>query len=128
MNRYVKQFFFRLLGVTLLLALLGGAAFYFFLQPYYLPVFPFLLGFFFLFTLLLHTYQLKIAHADFARFTRQHMLVTFGKLVVYSLVAVIYLALKKDNAVSFVIVTLLLYIVFSFLEVSHLSRITREKN
>ncbi len=92
---------------------------------YYLPVFPVLLLFFSGITLLIHRYQLNLAKKDMGKFTRSVMVVTFLKLVLYSVVAVVYIAVKPENALPFVIGLMALYLVYTIFEVAEISKISR---
>ncbi|MCD6354626.1 MAG: hypothetical protein J7L95_03665, partial [Prolixibacteraceae bacterium] len=74
-----------------------------------------------------HAFQLNLAKKDMAKFTRNNMLVTFFKLVVYSVFAVTYIAFDPGNALVFVICLMLLYIVFTVVEIIELTRISRKK-
>lgn len=123
----MKNFILKLTVVTIGIAIIGGLVFSLFLPEYYLPGLPVLLLFFYLITLLVHSYQLKLIKKDIGKFARSNMLITFFKLIVYSVIAVIYIALDSANAIVFVICLVIIYSVFSFLEVSELSRITRKK-
>ncbi len=123
----MKSFLTKLVGITLVSALIGWLAFSLFLPEYYLPVFPFLLGFFFLVTFAIHSYQLKIAKKDIGRFARSNMLITFFKLMLYSIIAVVYIALYKENAIQFVVVLMVLYLIFSVFETSELTKISKSK-
>ena len=118
----MKQFVVKLSGLTLFIALIGWLIFSIFLPEYYLPVLPFLLIFFFVVTILIHNYQLKLAKKSMAKFTRSSMLVTFFKLVLYSVVAVVYIALDTENAIPFVICLMILYIVYTSIEAKELTR------
>ena len=121
----MKSFISKLTILTLAIALIGWLVFSLFLTQYYLPVLPWLLLFFFAFTLIIHTYQVKLSKKDFGKFSRSNMLITFVKLIVYSVLAVLYIALDKENAFPFVICLFLLYLLFTFFEVSELSKISR---
>lgn len=121
----MKQFTLKILGVAVALALLGGVVFSLFLPQYYLPVLPFLLLFFVVVTLLIHAYQLNLAKKNIAKFARNNMLITFVKLVLYSVVAVAYIAFDSENAVIFVVCIMLIYLIFTFIEVVEISRISR---
>lgn len=121
----MKSFITKLTALTLAIALIGWLVFSLFLPEYYLPVFPFLLGFFFVVTLAIHAYQLKIAKKDIGKFARSNMLITFFKLMAYSLLAVIYIALDRENAIQFVAGLMFLYLVYSFFEVKEVSKINR---
>jgi len=123
----MKQFTVKLLGVTVVIALLGWLAFSQFFTEYYLPVLPFLLLFFFVVTLLIHAYQLYLSKKDIGKFARSNMLITFFKLILFSVVAVVYIAIDSENAMVFVICLMLLYIVFTFVEVAEITRTQKSK-
>ena len=123
----MKSFIAKLAGLTLIASLVGWLVFSLLLPQYYLPIFPWLMLFFFLFTLIIHAYQLNLSKKDFGKFTRSNMLITFVKLIVYSVLAVLYIALDKENALPFVICLFLLYLIFTFFEVVELSKISRSQ-
>ncbi|NOR75023.1 MAG: hypothetical protein GQ525_07670 [Draconibacterium sp.] len=118
----MKQFNVKLLFVTVAIALLGWLTFSLFLPQYYLPVLPFLLLFFYIVTISIHAYQLKLAKKDIGKFARSNMLITFFKLILYSVVTVVYIAIDSENAIVFVICMMLLYLVFTFVEVAEITR------
>jgi hypothetical protein len=121
---HMKQFIVKLIGITVAVAVAGWLVFSLFLPEYYLAVLPFLLLFFFIVTLVLHTYQINLAKKDMGRFTRSIMLVTFFKLILFSVVAFGYIAYDSENALVFVICLMLLYIIFTFFEVAEITRIS----
>lgn len=123
----MKQFILKTMIISLVLFLSGWLVFFQFIPQYYLPILPFLLLFFVVTTILFHAYQLQLAKKDIAKFTRSTMLVSFLKLFLYSIFAVIYIALDTENAVVFVICLMLLYIVFTTFEVIAITRITTKK-
>lgn len=121
----MKPFIVKLTGITLAIALIGWLIFSLAFPEYYLPILPFLLLFFYLATIGIHAYQLKMAKKDIGKFTRSNMLVTFFKLVLYSVVAVVYIAIKKENAIPFVVCLMLLYLIYTFFEVTEITKITK---
>ncbi len=123
----MKQFIVKILGTSVVMVLIGWLVFSFFLPEYYLPVLPFTLLFFLTVTILVHSWQLRVAKKDIGKFTRTNMLATFLKLLVYSVFAIVYIANDRENALTFVIGLAIIYSVFSFLEASELSRISRKK-
>ena len=127
MNTDLKRFIVKVVGIALVLAFIGWIVFSLFPPEYYLPIFPIALVFFLLVTILIHAYQLRMAKKDIAKFTRSSMLVTFFKLTIYSIFGVIYIALDSENAAAFVICLMLLYIIFSFVEVIELTRVSKRK-
>lgn len=121
----MKSFIVKLTATTLAVALTGWLVFWLFLPDYYLPVMPFLLLFFYIATIAVHAYQLKQAKKDIGKFSRSNMLVTFFKLILYSVVAVVYIAFDSANAIPFVVCLMLLYLIFTFLEVKELTHISK---
>lgn len=123
----MKSFIAKLSALTLIAALVGWLVFSLLLPQYYLPVLPWLLIFFYVFTLIIHAYQLNLAKKDFGKFSRSNMLITFIKLIVYSVLAIVYIALDKENAFPFVICLFFLYLIFTFFEVSEISKLSRSQ-
>ncbi len=122
----MKRFFAKILGTSVVMAVIGWLVFSLFLPEYYLPILPFTLLFFLIVTILVHAWQLKVAKKNLAKFARTNMLVTFFKLVIYSVFAVVYIANDRENALVFVICLMIIYVIFSFLEVSELSRLSKK--
>ena len=125
MNTDLKRFIAKVVGIAVLIAFIGWIVFSLFAPEYFLPVLPIALIFFLLVTILIHAYQLKMAKKDIAKFTRSNMLITFFKLIIYSIFGIIYIALDSENAVVFVICLMLLYIVFSSVEVVELTKVSK---
>ena len=122
----MKQFVLKLTAITLGLALIGGLVFSLFLPQYYLHILPFLLLFFYTVTLTIHAYQLNLIKKKPSKFTISNMLVTFLKLVLYSVVAITYIAFNPANALVFVICLMLFYLIFTFVEVAEISKVVRK--
>ena len=59
-------------------------------------------------------------------FTRYSMLFPLFRLLVYSAFAMGYLAVNSDNAAVFVVCLVVVYVTFTFFEVSDLARIVRK--
>lgn len=127
MTTDLKRFIAKTFGISAALVLLGWLVFSLFIPQYYLPVFPYLLIFFLLVAILVHAYQLKLAKKDVGKFARSNMLITFFKLMLYSVFAIVYIANDKEHAFAFVIALFILYVVFSFVEVTEITRISKRK-
>jgi hypothetical protein len=125
MNTDLKRFIAKTVVLSAFIALIGWLAFSLFIPQYYLPIFPYLLIFFLVVAISVHAYQLMLARKDMAKFTRSNMLVTFIKLVIYSIFAIIYIANDSENALAFVVALFLLYLIFSFVEVAEITRISK---
>ena len=80
-----------------------------------------------IFTILVHALQLRVAKKDFGSFMRTNMLATMIKLIIYSVFAVVYIVNDRENALTFVICLVIIYTVFSFIEVTELSNLSRKK-
>ncbi|MCG6188167.1 hypothetical protein [Maribellus maritimus] len=128
MNTSLNRFIAKILALSTAIVLVGWLAFSLFIPQYYLSIFPYALVFFLIVAIAVHTYQLKLAKKDIGKFTRSTMLITFFKLIVYSVFAVVYIANDPENALVFVIALFFLYLVFSFVEVSEITRISKRKD
>lgn len=122
----MKSFTIKILGISALLVAFGWLVFSFLLPRFYIPVIPFMLLFFVIITLFVHAFQLKLLKKDIARFSRSNMLITFFKLFAFSVFAVVYIAVDRENSLVFVICLMILYIVFTFVEVTEITKIARK--
>jgi hypothetical protein len=127
MNTDLKRFIAKAIGISAVIAFIGWMVFSLFMPQYYLPVLPYTLVFFLLITISVHAYQLKLAKKDLAKFTRSNMLITFFKLIIYSIFAVIYISMDSENALVFVVCLMLVYIAFSYIEVTELTKVSKRK-
>ncbi len=126
MSREFKRFTVRIFIASIVLVVFGWVIFRFFVPEQYIPVLPWMLAFFALVTIVSHGFQLRMAKKDMAKFARYSMLVSLFRLVLYSLFAIIFLAGNTENTAVFVVGLVVTYLVFTFLEVIDLARITRE--
>jgi len=124
----MKSFIIKLTVLTLVVALAGWLLFALVFPEYYLHILPFLLLFFYLVSLGIHAFLFSQAKKDVGKFTRSSMLVTIFKLFLYTTVAVVYVALNKEDAFPFVICMLLLYVVYTFFEVREIAIAARSKS
>lgn len=123
----MKQFIVKVLGISTVLALIGWVVFALLIPAYYLPVLPLMLLFFLIVTILVHAWQVKILKTSVSKFARNNMLITFLKLVIYSVFAIVYIATNPENALIFVVNLFILYAVFTILEVSETSKMSAKK-
>ncbi len=126
MSKELKKYMRNILLSTLLLAAAGGVVFTHMAPGKYLTIMPWMLGFFAVVTILTFAYQLRLAKKNKALFTRYSMLVSLFRLVAYSLFAFIYLTIQSEKAVVFIICLVVIYLVFTYLEVSEISRISQK--
>ena len=118
----MKEFLLKITGATLILVIIGGILFHYFLNCYYLNVFPFLLLFFYSFTILTHAVQISPAKSSFSKFARIHFIITLLRLFVFSAIIILYLIFFREKVASFIVVVVILYIVYTFLETRELAR------
>jgi hypothetical protein len=120
----MKKYIQNLLIVVLIIAFISWLVFTRFIPQFYLPVFPFIVLFYAVISASIYAYQLQLASKDVGKFTRSIMLVTFLKLFLYSAVAILFIAVDRENAKIFVACYLFLYVVFTIFEVFSLLKIT----
>ncbi len=120
----MKKYIQNLIVVVLVITVISWLVFSKFIPQYYLPVFPFLVLFYAVSSVSVYAYQLQLAKKDMGKFTRSIMIITFFKLILYSAVAIIYIAVDTANAKAFVACFMFLYVVFTVFEVISLLRIT----
>ncbi len=125
MSRELNKFIIKILAAALILFVFGWIIFTFFVPAKYIDILPWMLLIFLIITLVTFIFQLQVAKKDMARFSRISILVSFLRLVLYSAFAFIYLAKRSENAAVFVVCLVILYLVFTFLEVTELARISK---
>lgn len=118
----MKKYLIRLTGINLIVIGLGAVLFGTVFKSYYNPIFPFILVFFFLFSLFTHYLHLKYGQNSFQSFSKTHMIVTLMRLFVYSTVVILYLVLNGEGVAGFVIFIGVLYILYAILESTALTR------
>lgn len=125
MSRELNKFIIKILAAALILFVFGWIIFTFFVPAKYIDILPWMLLIFLIITLVTFIFQLQVAKKDMARFSRISILVSFLRLVLYSAFAFIYIAKRSENAAVFVVCLVILYLVFTFLEVTELARISK---
>ena len=120
----MKKYIQNLLVIVLVITILCWLVFSKIVPQYYIPVFPFIVLFYVVTSVLLFAYQLRLAEKDMGKFTRSIMLITFVKLILYSTLAILYIAIDTENAKIFVVCYMSLYAVFTVFEVFSLLIIT----
>jgi len=123
----MKAFLIKSTILTIIIFLLGAVLYSTALKPYFLPVLPLAVLFFFLITNLVHAYLLKIAVKSGSRFTSQYMAVSFIKMFFYLAVAIVFVIFNRETAKIFLLNFLLLYIIYTFIEVYEFSKLVRQR-
>jgi len=123
MTPVIFRFIKRLILLTVGIAVVMASVFGFFLKSWYIAVLPFLLLFFFGFTVLTFSFMAKANEKGFVNFVRARMVVTIFRLFVYLLITGLYVAFVKKGIICFVIVLGLLYLIYTIFEVYQLSKL-----
>ncbi len=115
-HQYIS-FLKKLTIFSLLLAIPGVIAAYTLPPEQITPTLPFLYLFFYSATTIVHYLLLKISEKKPTAFTNYFMLLTFGKLIFYLTIILAYIILFPDDAKSFVVSFLILYLFYTGFEV-----------
>ena len=117
MSQKFSLFAIRLFIFTLILALLGFVSFYFLPDSYYSVAFPFLLLFYVAVTLIVHKIILKALGKKPSKFINYFMLTTFIKMFFFLFVMVIYALINREDAVRFIVIYFILYLLYTSFDV-----------
>jgi hypothetical protein len=123
----MKAFLIKSSILTIIIFLLGTILYTTILKPYYLSVLPFFVLFFFAVTNLVHAYLLKIAVKSGSKFTSQYMAVSFIKMFFYLAIAIVFVIFNREIAKPFLLNFLVLYIIYTFIEVYEFSKLVRQR-
>lgn len=110
---------------TLILALLGTGVAYLLPDEFVSPTLPYLYVFFFSATLLVHFVLLQVAVKKASSFVNYFMLLTFGKLMFFLTIVLVYALARKEDAVQFILAFFILYVFFTVFEVLESLSLTR---
>lgn len=111
------KFLKKLILFTIAVAVMGTVITYFLPIGFVSPTLPFLYVFFFSVTMLVHYILLKVSLKRPASFINLFMLLTFGKLIFFLSIIIIYSFSFRDDAVPFIIAFFILYLFFTVFEV-----------
>jgi len=112
------DFLKKLLIFTVILAVAGYFLTYVLPENFISPTLPILFVFFFCATGIVHYILLRISFKRPNRFINYFMLLTFGKLLFYLTIILIYALVKRDDAVAFILSFAALYLFFTAFEVT----------
>jgi hypothetical protein len=118
MKASFKRFVVQILVLTgILLAL--WSVLLFTLRPGILsPAIPFMIVFFLFITSGIYYIMLQSAANRFPRFVNSYMVVTLGKILLFSVLIVIYALANRSDAVPFITAFFLLYLIYTVFELS----------
>ncbi len=110
---------------SLLLALVSFGVAQWLPQIKITPAYPYILLFFYLFTLFSFSAILKSFHGKISHFSNTYMIVNFLKLVLFSIIIFVYAYLNRKDAGSFVITFFIYYLFFTAYEVVALNKVNK---
>ncbi len=116
MNNLYVIFLKKLLIFTIILALIGYIISMFLPAKYITPTLPFIYVFFFAATLIVHYILLKVSEKKTPGFINLFMLVTFGKLIFFLTIILVYAFIYRNDAVQFIVAFFVLYVCFTIFE------------
>src|SRR5690554_5478114 len=117
-----KKFISKIIVTSFILALLAFLFFTWIIPEFYIPILPWMILFFTAVTIATHTYQLNLAKKDVGRLARSTMIISMVRLMLYSLFAIIYLIGNKENIVVFVLSLVIIYMVYTIMEVRSIAK------
>ena len=128
-NKRIFQGFIRKTAITTIVVIAAGMLLFTNIPAeYYSPAFPFIVGCFFFATIIVFYYMLKAVNKRPARFVNVFMLTTMLKLMLYLAVMVVYVLLNRADAKPFILTYLVLYIIYTVLEVGSILKVNKEKS
>lgn len=113
MSKIIRNFIFKIILLSVILAFTGGLIFQFLLKPYYFDTFPFLIILFPLVSTLIHIQLLKASKKSLAKFNVAFMLSFMLKIFIYAAFTGIIISAEEANKNSFVITMLLMYLIYT---------------
>lgn len=111
---------------TLIIFVVGAILFSTIFRSYFLLILPFVLFFYYISTLVLHKFMLRISQKDISRFSFKFMMLSLIKMFIYIIFGVIYIIIDEENAVTFLIVYLILYVAYAVFEVRSVMELINE--
>jgi hypothetical protein len=116
MRYELRKFIISSIILTGIIAIAGLLAFTTFLEKYYLPVFPWLLLFFFFINIIVHWLLISSSNAKKIKFETAFLLSFFIKFFGYIIFLIIYISNHKENSLIFVAGLFFLYIIYTSFE------------
>jgi len=118
----IRRFLFRTLATAALLGIIYAFAINTYLAHYFSPAIPWLLIFFVVISNLVYYLQLRATQNRTSKFVNIAMLSSGFKFLLFLMILIVYALLNRNDAVNFIIAFLILYFIFTPLEVISLHR------
>jgi len=123
----MKKYITRLVFLSLILVVLTIGLFYDILNPWFNPIFPFIILYFFIFNLFQHSALTKKKEKSPMAFNTSFMTWFSIKLFLNLTIIVAFALLNRSEALSFVLYFATCYIFYTVFEVSSLVRSLKSK-
>ena len=130
MNNHLKKFIIRGIIISLILSIAGFFLFITILKEYFSFSFPVLLLVIFLINVLFHRYLIRSAGRSNRKFPIKFLSATVIKMGLYLILIILFVVFDRENAIPFLFVFMILYVVFTIFEVISVLdylKITRDK-
>lgn len=130
MNNHLKKFIIRGIIISLILFITGFFLFITILKEYFSFSFPVLLLVIFLITVLFHRYLIRSIGESNKKFPVKFLGATGIKMGFYIILIIMYVVFDRENAVPFLLVFMIIYLIFTIFEVVSVLdyiKISREK-
>jgi len=95
-------------------------------SAYYTPVFPYLLAFFIIASVVVYHFMLKAIERRPARFVNSFMLATMLKLFAYMALMITYALINREEAMAFIVTFFILYVIYTIIEVASLLKVNKD--
>ena len=117
MKSIKKKSIIYLSAMTLILVFLTVMVSLIFPSIHVTPVFPYILVFYYVVTLAIFLILGRSMQKRIRYFVNTYMIITFAKLILFSLVVLGYLLLNKKDAIPFVVTFIIYYLFYAIFEV-----------
>ena len=124
----LKRFILKIVVAALAMTLLATILFKYFIPEHFIPILPWKLIFFTVITILIHWYQLTLLRKNLVAFVRSSMIISIIRLLLYSSFAIGYFIIDGENAPVFIVSLVIIYLVYTFLEIRDTTRIVQKKS
>lgn len=118
MNKAFKRFLIQIGIISAILYLIWGIALFVFPPAWLSPAIPVMIAFFLLITTGIYYMMLQSASNRFPKFVSSFMVVTVGKILLYSILIVVYALLNRADAMAFILAFFICYLVYTVFEIT----------
>ncbi|HZK08475.1 MAG TPA: hypothetical protein VFC92_09760 [Bacteroidales bacterium] len=122
----IRRFLIYTLATAVILGIIYVIAINTSLAHYFSPAIPWLLIFFVVIFNLVYFLQLKSTQSRNTKFVSVALLSTSFKLLLFLIILVVYALLNRNDAVNFIFAFLILYLIFTPLEVINQQKVQRK--